>query len=159
MPGFSPIYIERLRRKSMSSPAETLGLEDAARMLQLSEDCLLRKARAGKVPGAKIGRRWVFVRADLVELIRQQARERACHSIAALRARTGGSDSRSVESRLDARLAQLTKHLQPSSRRAFTTVDGGSTASVSGRVTPGSKLSSAGAPRLRVVTGRETPSG
>lgn len=35
-------------------------------MLQLSPGTLMRRARAGVVPGARIGRRWVFVRADLL---------------------------------------------------------------------------------------------
>ncbi|MGH7747767.1 MAG: helix-turn-helix domain-containing protein, partial [Candidatus Dormibacteria bacterium] len=69
--------------------APTVGLTDAAILLRISEDCLLRKARAGRVPGAKIGRQWVFIRTDLLELIRKQARERACHSIANIRAPTG----------------------------------------------------------------------
>ena len=137
----------------------TLGLNEAARLLHLSEDCLLRKARAGKVPGAKIGRRWVFVEADLVELIREQAKARACHSIAALRARIGGSDSQSVVSRLDARLAQLTKPSPKSSRQNFAVIAGGNTDSASGRATPGSRRSSAGAPKLRAVTKSETSSG
>jgi excisionase family DNA binding protein len=103
----------------MSFPARGIfTLTEAANLLRVSEDCLLRKARAGKVPGAKIGRRWVFVRADLIELIRHQARERTdrravyvertCRFIDKLRAPTGGSDSRSAESKLDAALARLT---------------------------------------------------
>src|SRR5215469_12237839 len=93
---------------------ETLCLEQAAKLLHISPDCLLRKARAGKVPGAKIGRRWVFVRSDLIELIRAQAHERAnrtvpCLSTSKLRVPTGGSDSLSAERRLDAALALLTE--------------------------------------------------
>jgi excisionase family DNA binding protein len=91
---------------------ETLCLEQAAQLLHISEDCLLRKARAGKVPGAKIGRRWVFVRADLIELIRTQAKERTqraiCHFTGKLRVPSGGSDSQSAESKLDAALKLLT---------------------------------------------------
>src|ERR1700728_2234505 len=105
----------------------TLGLTEAAMLLRISEDCLLRKARAGKVPGAKIGRQWVFIRADLIELIRKQARERACHSIANIRARTGGSDSRSAESKLDAALAQLTGQRPTSSRPGSAPISGDST--------------------------------
>ena len=104
---------------SLSEPAavtnaeHTIGVAEAARLLRLSPDALMRRARAGKVPGAKIGRQWVFVRADLVELIRQQARERAsahANLISAVGAsRTGRYNSQSAEARLDARLRQLRK--------------------------------------------------
>jgi excisionase family DNA binding protein len=57
--------------------AETLGLEEAARLLRMSPSFLRKSAAAGKVPGAKIGRRWVFVKSDLIELIRNQARKRS----------------------------------------------------------------------------------
>ena len=99
----------------MDVPLDTVGLQDAAALLHISPDCLLRKARAGKVPGAKIGRRWVFVRADLIELIRNQARERVertCRFIDKLRVPSGGSDSRSAESKLDAALKRLTEKPQ-----------------------------------------------
>src|SRR5690348_18038406 len=68
----------------------------------------MRKARAGTVPGTKVGRRWVFIEADLLAFIREKIKERACRSIANLRAPTGGSDSQSAASKLDARLRQLT---------------------------------------------------
>ena len=54
----------------------TLGVGDAAALLRLSPDALMRKARAGKVPGAKLGRQWVFVRDDLVQLICEQVKAR-----------------------------------------------------------------------------------
>lgn len=57
--------------------SDSVGLEAAAALLLCSTSALQRKARAGLVPGAKIGRRWVFVRQDLVELIREQARGRS----------------------------------------------------------------------------------
>ena len=107
--------------------AVTVGLTEAAILLRISEDCLLRKARAGRVPGAKIGRQWVFIRTDLLELIRKQARERACHSIANIRAPTGGSDSQSAESKLDEALAQLTGERPTSSRRNSVRSSGDST--------------------------------
>ena len=54
----------------------TIGLKEVARLLRMSESALMRKARVGKVAGAKIGRQWVFVQADLIELIRELARKR-----------------------------------------------------------------------------------
>lgn len=84
---------------------ETLGLKEAAALLRMSEDALMRKARAGIVPGAKVGRQWVFVRDDLIALIREQAKGRACRSIAAATLRTGGVDSRSTTERSASQLA------------------------------------------------------
>jgi hypothetical protein len=103
----------------------TLDLLEAAHFLRVSADALLRKARAGIVPGAKIGRRWVFLEADLVTLIREQAKQRACRSIANLRVPTGGSDSASAESRLDARLKQLTAQPPRSLKRDSEPTSGG----------------------------------
>jgi hypothetical protein len=37
---------------------DILGLTEAARLLHVSEDCLMHRARVGKAPGAKIGRGW-----------------------------------------------------------------------------------------------------
>lgn len=51
--------------------------EDAAQLLQTSESHLRKMTATGKVPGAKFGRSWVYVRADLIELIRDQAKARA----------------------------------------------------------------------------------
>lgn len=81
----------------------TIGLKEAAALLQMSEDALMRKTRAGVVPGAKIGRRWVYIRADLLELIRQKARETACRSTNTRAVPTGTS---ALAARLDALLAR-----------------------------------------------------
>lgn len=43
----------------------TLDLSDAAALLHMSEDALMRKARAGIIPGCKPGRQWVFLEVDL----------------------------------------------------------------------------------------------
>jgi excisionase family DNA binding protein len=50
----------------------TLTLEEAARLLQLHPTTLAAKARSGEIPGAKPGKRWVFVEVDLVEYVRTQ---------------------------------------------------------------------------------------
>ena len=46
--------------------AETFNLMQAAQFLQLHWQTLRDKASKGEVPAAKIGRRWVFLKADLV---------------------------------------------------------------------------------------------
>jgi excisionase family DNA binding protein len=60
----------------MTAP-ETIEIDEAAQLLCMSASTLRKRAAAGTLPGAKFGKRWVFVRADLIELIRRQARERA----------------------------------------------------------------------------------
>jgi excisionase family DNA binding protein len=68
----------------------TLTLEEAARLLQLHPTTLAAKARSGEIPGAKPGKRWVFVEVDLVEYVRS-------HYDAKTRL-TGGSKSPTVDS-------------------------------------------------------------
>src|SRR5437868_567653 len=48
----------------------TLGLHEAAAFLRLHPEELRRRARLGIVPGAKPGKRWVFLEADLAEYLR-----------------------------------------------------------------------------------------
>ena len=44
---------------------DVLTLEEAASFLRCSPDTVKRRARAGELPAAKIGRAWRFRRADL----------------------------------------------------------------------------------------------
>ena len=48
----------------------TLDLEQAAILLKMHPVTLRQKARAGVIPGAKLGRCWVFVEIDLIEYVR-----------------------------------------------------------------------------------------
>lgn len=48
---------------------ETLSLEDAAQFLQLSEGVLRQRARQGRIKAAKPGKRWVFLKSDLVDYL------------------------------------------------------------------------------------------
>lgn len=85
----------------------TLTLQEAAALLKLHPVTLREKASAGEIPGAKLGRRWVFVEVDLVEHIRAQYRLRAlqgeqteksvCHSSNARTHHFGGSRSASKD--------------------------------------------------------------
>ncbi|MSQ74014.1 MAG: DNA-binding protein [Betaproteobacteria bacterium] len=84
---------------------QTLNAEQAAHLLNMHPVTVLEKARAGIIPGAKPGKRWVFVEADLVAYLRgiypcnRQALqgdgkdERLCHSTSAGARRIGGSAS------------------------------------------------------------------
>lgn len=53
---------------------KTLTLQEAAAFLKIHPVTLLGKVNAGVVPGAKIGKRWVFVDVDLVEYLRSNYR-------------------------------------------------------------------------------------
>jgi hypothetical protein len=50
----------------------SLSLSEAADFLKLSPSALRQKAKYGLIPGAKIGKCWVFIQQDLAELIRSQ---------------------------------------------------------------------------------------
>lgn len=50
-----------------------ITLEEAARWLKVAPITLYRKARAGEVPAAKLGRSWRFHRGQLEEWVREQA--------------------------------------------------------------------------------------
>jgi hypothetical protein len=101
-------------RQGPSESAQiTLGVQGAAKFLRMSEDTLMRKARAGFIPGAKIGREWVFLQADLIDLIRKYAQERAT---AVKTARTGGARYQSLAERLAARRVQRKAEKQKNSK-------------------------------------------
>lgn len=135
---------------------KTLGVKQAAESLRMSVDALMRKARAGIVPGAKPGREWVFVEEDLRAYLAQLVKDRACRSISNLRAPTGGSVSRSGVSKLDAALAQPIVRRLKSSRPTSAPNFGGNTDLVSDRNTPGPRRSNAGMAKLKVVGKTET---
>src|ERR1700690_3273433 len=80
-----------------------LTVQQAAALLKIHSVTLLGKARAGVIPGAKIGKCWVFVEIDLLDYIRSQYPRRAlqgehernitCHSSNAKVQLGGGSNS------------------------------------------------------------------
>ena len=94
----------------MSDEIHTFTLEEAASFLKISKCSLYQKARAGEICGAKVGKRWVFIKQDLVEYIRSQysqprqialsgsrQEKSLCHSINAEK-RGGFISARQVES-------------------------------------------------------------
>lgn len=86
---------------------KTLDLHAAAELLRIHPVTLRDKARLGEIPGAKIGKCWVFVDVDLIDYIRAQYRLRVmqgdeqgnplCHSTNAKTRPSGGSSSASTE--------------------------------------------------------------
>jgi len=80
----------------IATPQETfLGLEDAAAALQCSPETVAEYATSGELPGAKVGRAWVFTVTDLVAFLktRQKGEEKPCASTSGARSgtRTSGS--------------------------------------------------------------------
>jgi excisionase family DNA binding protein len=49
-----------------------LDLNEAAGFLRMNAETLRRKAKSGEIPGAKVGKQWVFIDEDLAAYIRSQ---------------------------------------------------------------------------------------
>ena len=97
---------------------ETLNLEEAATFLKIHTVTLSVKAASGEIQGAKIGKRWVFLKVDLIEHIRAQYQLRAlqgerketlCHSINVRTRPLGGLKSPSLDEQYNAVLGLATK--------------------------------------------------
>ncbi len=56
---------------------KTLDINDCAEFLKIDRSTALRLAGTGALPGAKVGRAWVFLEEDLVEYLRAAAREQS----------------------------------------------------------------------------------
>lgn len=58
-----------------SKPGEIMrpiGLDEAAALLRISPDAMREFAAEGVIPGAKIGKEWVFLDADLIEYLKTE---------------------------------------------------------------------------------------
>jgi hypothetical protein len=97
----------------------TLNLREAAEFLKIHPVTLGDKARAGEIPGAKIGKAWVFVDIDLIDYIRAQYQRRdlqgekvevlQCHSSNETVHPIGGSKLPTTENQYKKVLALPTK--------------------------------------------------
>lgn len=56
---------------------DTIDAEQCAVLLRCTPEQVEELARAGDIPGLKIGRGWLFVRADLLVFLAQRARDEA----------------------------------------------------------------------------------
>ena len=56
---------------------ETIDASECAALLRCSPDQVEEMARAGDLPGLKIGRAWLFVRHDLLAFLAEKARDEA----------------------------------------------------------------------------------
>jgi Helix-turn-helix domain len=61
-----------VKKMGKGTPMKTLDLDQAAAFLHMHPEELRTRAKRGIIPGAKIGRCWVFIDADLAEFIRSQ---------------------------------------------------------------------------------------
>ncbi|MFC7289673.1 helix-turn-helix domain-containing protein [Herminiimonas glaciei] len=99
---------------------KTFDLKEAASFLKLHFEEVRRRAKAGIIPGAKVGKRWGFIEDDLADYMRslyaqpRQAlqvghkEENLCHSQNAVR-RGGLASPQQMASELDALLEQKTR--------------------------------------------------
>jgi hypothetical protein len=53
---------------------KTLDINECAEFFKIDPTTATKMAARGEIPGAKIGRAWVFLQDDLVEYLRQQVR-------------------------------------------------------------------------------------
>jgi hypothetical protein len=60
----------------------TLTLDEAAAFLHMHPEEVRTRTKRGLIPGAKTGRRWVFLEIDLVEFVRSLYRESIGSSVA-----------------------------------------------------------------------------
>ena len=56
---------------------ETIDASECAELLRCSPDQIEEMARAGDLPGLKIGRAWLFVRHDLLAFLAERGRDEA----------------------------------------------------------------------------------
>ena len=75
----------------MNSPtSETLHIAEAAALLHADAETVMQFARRGELPGARIGRSWVFLREDVIAFLKAkiatetEARRRRSETVPAL---------------------------------------------------------------------------
>lgn len=56
---------------------DTIDADECAQLLRCTAGQVEEMARAGDIPGLKIGRGWLFVRADLLAFLAERARQEA----------------------------------------------------------------------------------
>ena len=106
----------------------TLNLDEAAQFLKLHPEEVRRRAKAGIIPGVKLGKRWVFIEDDLAAYMRSlyapsrqalqvgHGEKQLCHSVNVVR-RGGLVSPHQAASELDA-LLQL--KIKPKHRNSTT---------------------------------------
>lgn len=64
----------------MTEEHEVLTADEAAALLRVSTKTVLALARAGSLPGEKVGRAWRFIKSDVVAYVRGSAEARGADS-------------------------------------------------------------------------------
>jgi hypothetical protein len=82
----------------------TIGLEEAATLLRMAPSTLRKRAAAGKVPGYRPARQWVFLPEEIAAYL--QASRPACRFVDIAILRTGGS------SRVERSASQLAQQIR-----------------------------------------------
>jgi hypothetical protein len=99
----------------------TLDLEEAAAWLKIHPNRLQERAKAGEIPGAKIGKRWVFIEEDLALYVRSKYREEPCSFEGEIH---GTSHSSAADAALDALLEQTTNSKPSASTTSLKLISG-----------------------------------
>lgn len=108
---------------------QTFDLKEAAAFLKMHPEEVRRRAKLGKVPGAKTGKSWIFLEDDLVEYVRSlyattwqalqvtpRKEQQSCHLSNAV-TRGGSTSLHQQGNEFDALLEQVIK----SKRKNYTT--------------------------------------
>ena len=61
----------------MATAAETIDAEECAELLKCTADTVEELTRKGELPAVKIGRGWIYVRADLLAYLAEKGRREA----------------------------------------------------------------------------------
>jgi excisionase family DNA binding protein len=78
----------------------TIGLDEAGKLLHCHPDTVRKMAKAGKLPGTKVGRSWVFYTDSLLEWLQARIKAGAPHEF------MGDGGSSDLIARLDAEIAR-----------------------------------------------------
>src|SRR5437868_12477791 len=60
---------------SMSILMKTYDIDEAAEFLKVDRETARDLATVGELPGAKVGRAWVFLETDLIEFLKDRVRQ------------------------------------------------------------------------------------
>ncbi len=105
---------------------QTIGLQEAAKLLRCNVETVRAKAASGEIPAAKTGRAWVFIEVDLLAWLRAQYNqgEKKCHYTKTKKAHSGSLTSFQTEKELDEALGLPTKKTRKESMTNLKLVSG-----------------------------------
>jgi hypothetical protein len=101
-------------------PYRSWDIYQAAEFLKIHPDTCTRRAKAGLIPGCKIGRAWVFMPDLLADYVRAQAME----NVRQQGVPGGGLASKSLGQRLAAQRAQRLAGKETAAKRSAISTEG-----------------------------------